>query len=135
MAEYSFGQLGEWAAKLQRLANDVLVNSASAVKRSITDGSAITASPGQPVSTGALRRSWQMEPDGPHAWLISTNISYAPIVESNIRAAFDPSGVTPERSPGQRFIKSTVGGHHSVKLTVAGFPRLVAAEVAKLAGA
>jgi hypothetical protein len=44
--------------KVDRVTQDVFVNVCSATLFSITDGSTVTGSPGQPVDTGYLRASW-----------------------------------------------------------------------------
>ncbi len=110
----SFGL--EVSARNQR----VFVNVAAAVKDSITDGSNLTGSPGQPVDTGNLKSSWQLTFPTPTEAQISTNVVYAPQIED---------GVTWRGTPIT--FRSSVGGAHSVKLTVLNFDRLVAAEASK----
>ena len=105
--------------KTRRKQQAVFVNTAAAVKGSIVDGSAVTGAPGQPVDTGALKASWILEFDSATEAHVSTNIEYAPILEDNVRGAT---------------LRSAVGGFHSVKMTVAGFERIVDAEVRKVAG-
>jgi len=92
--------------------NAVFVNTASAVKASITDGSPITGAPGQPVDTSFLKNSWILDFPAPGVAEITTGCAYAPVIEYNVRGAR---------------LRSAVGGFHSVALTVAGFPRLVEA--------
>lgn len=84
-----------------------------AVHRSIAFGSSVTGAPGQPVDTGALRASFRVAFPTPMVAEITTDLDYAPIIEDNVRGAT---------------LRSTVGGFHSVKMTAAGFDRLVAAE-------
>lgn len=110
--------LARFAEKIDARRQAVFVNTAAAVKDSIVNGSAITGAPGQPVDTGTLKNSWILAFDSPDTATVSTNIEYAPIIEDNVRGAV---------------LRSTVGGFHSVRYTVAGFERLVAAEVAKAA--
>lgn len=110
--------LAAFFAKTKFKTQAVFVNTASAVKGSIVDGSGVTASPGQPVDTGTLKASWQLTFESPTSALVSTNVEYAPVIEDNARGAT---------------LRSKVGGFHSVKYTVAGFERLVEAEVAKVA--
>lgn len=93
------------------------INTASAVKESVVNGSPLTSAPGQPVDTGNLKASWQLTFESPTAALISTNVEYAPVIEYNTRGAT---------------LRSQVGGFHSVALTVGGFERLVEAEVRKV---
>jgi len=134
--------LKRFELKTRAKSQEAFVNIASAVKGSVVDGSAVTASPGQPVDTGFLKASWQLTFPSATLAEITTNVAYAPYIESRIRADFDPRGVVggygvkggqigPRENVGStRRHKSTVGGAHSVKLTVAGFQRLVNAVVA-----
>jgi len=96
---------------------------------SIQNGNAITGAPGQPVDTGTLKASFLLDFHDPTHATISTNIAYAPVIEDNTRASYNPAGLQPKRpslkNGGTRRIKSTVGGHHSVKMTVAAWPRIV----------
>ena len=107
----------------------LFINIASAVKGSIVDGSTITGAPGQPVGQygvgyhpgkvgGTLKASWVLAFETDVAATISTNVIYAPVIEDNIRNAR---------------LRSTVGGFHSVKYTLAGFERVVEAEARKVA--
>jgi len=91
---------------------DVYTGVAEEVHRSVVEGSEITGAPGQPVDTSYLRNSWQLA-IGPREAVISTNVDYAPGIEDGV----GPNGPIQLRSP--------VGGFHSVKLTRAGFPRIV----------
>lgn len=100
----------------------IFVNTVSAVKSSITDGSPLTGSPGQPVRSGTLKNSWQASFDSATSATISTNIVYAEPIEE---------GVGPY---GPLVLRSATGGFHSVRLTRAGFDHIVSDE-AKKAGA
>jgi len=112
----SFGNdLARFLERTRAKEQRVFTNTAAAVKGSIVDGSPITGAPGQPVDTGNLAASWILAFESDRAATISTNVEYAPIVEDNVR------GVTFRNH-----------GPHSVKLTVAGFERLAAAEAAKV---
>lgn len=111
--------LDAFMAKTRAREQAVFVNTVAAVKGSIVDGSPITGAPGQPVDTGTLKASWQTEFESQRVATISTGIEYAPVIEDNIRGAT---------------LRSQVGGFHSVKMTVAGFERLVEAEVLKAGG-
>lgn len=110
--------LKRFAVKVETQSQAVFVNVASAVQHSITDGSAVTGAPGQPVDTGNLKASWHLEFETPTSALISTNVEYAPIIEYNERGAT---------------LRSKVGGFHSVALTRAGLPLIVADEAKKVA--
>ena len=97
----------QFVLQVRRDARDIYVGTATEVHRSVQTGSEITGAPGQPVDTANLRNSWQLA-IGPEEAEITTNVEYAPHVEDNVR------GVTFKNH-----------GPHSVKLTVAGFPRIV----------
>lgn len=86
--------------------------------QSIVEGSAVTGAPGQPVDTGALKRSYSMvkEVRRRHS-VIRSGLSYAPIIEDNRRGAQ---------------LRSKVGGFHSIKMTRVGWRRIVAYEMRKL---
>ena len=101
--------LRAFAQKTERRAKDVFVESTVQVRRSIVEGSELTTAPGQPVDTGHLKASFIDNFTSPDTWQITTNTEYAPGIEDGV-------GIT---------IRSPVGGSHSVKLTVAGWPRIV----------
>jgi voltage-gated potassium channel Kch len=111
--------LNHFALKLKTRSQAVFVNVVSATADSIINGSALTGSPGQPVDTGVLKASWITSFDTPSSAIIASGgaaSAYNTIIEHNIRGAT---------------LRSAVGGFHSVALTVAGFDRIVASEVAK----
>lgn len=118
-ADHFAKQLDAFFAKTKYKTQAIFINSAVAVKDSIQNGSPVTGAPGQPVVTGNLKDSWQLTFASPTVADITTNVEYAPTIEYNTRGAKIPRGL-----PG-----STVGGAHSVALTVAGFERLVEIEV------
>lgn len=124
--------LQRFAAKTQGKSNALFINVAKDVKASIVDGSAVTGAPGQPVDTGNLKASWQLTMEAKHSALISTNVAYAPVIEDNLRSSFDPRGAMPVKDALRKPIKSTVGGFHSVKLTVGAFDRIVESKLAEL---
>ena len=127
--------LRRFTVKTTRLATDVFVNSGSACLDSIQNGSEVTGSPGQPVGQygpgyhpgkvgGELKASWQLEFVSPTEILVATNNQdYAVQNEYGVSA-----------TGGPYLQRSTVGGRHSVALTVAGFEKLVEAEAVKAAG-
>ena len=97
---------------------DVFTRWVEACHRSIVDGSPVTGAPGQPVLSGALRRSWQIHYLTPLVAEIRTRLwHYAPQIEDGIRVT-----VHGQQPMAQR---SAVGGFHSVKLTIAGAHRLL----------
>lgn len=85
-------------------------NVAAHVHRSIVTGSEVTAAPGQPVASGALRDSWKLRYRSDGTAESTTDSPYAGIIEDNERGAT---------------LRSSVGGFHSVKLTRAGFSAIV----------
>jgi hypothetical protein len=110
-----------FGAKVEKQSRDVFVGTVLAVHESIVQGSPITGAPGQPVDTGNLKSSWQSDIVG-DVGTVSTGVAYAPAIEEGV----GPHGPLTQRSP--------VGGFHSVKLTIAGFARLVEDQVRKLGG-
>ena len=85
--------------------------------RSIVDGSAITASPGQPVHTGKLKASWKMERSGDET-TIASDAPYAQAVEENWGD-----------------VVYHTGGPHSVALTLNGFGNIVDSVTARVGDA
>ncbi len=102
---------------VERMSRHVLVRTAQLALDSVVLGSMLTGAPGQPVDTGYLRASWQLAWEGSGLAVISTNVEYALAIEE---------GIGPH---GRLTLRSQVGGFHSVKLTVAGFDRIVRAAV------
>jgi hypothetical protein len=119
----------QWGIEVDAAHRAQIVETGVLALESIVEGSALTGAPGQKVDTGALKASWIQEitEDGVR---ISTNIAYAPIIEEDIRSSYDREGEQPSRPKGatgghRPHVKSTVGGPHSVALTVAGIDRLL----------
>jgi hypothetical protein len=109
--------LDRFLADLERRRRDLFVGVATETLRSIQEGSPLTGAPGQPVDTGNLRASWQLLFESETTALIQTNVIYAPGIEEGL-----------SMTTGQRLVqRSPVGGFHSVKMTRAGFQRIVAA--------
>lgn len=103
----------QYAKKIEQIGRRIFVRCAQLAYDSVVFGSAITAAPGQPVDTGYLRASWQLTFERSGLALISTNAVYAEDIEEGI-GRFGPLQ-----------LRSQVGGFHSVKLTIAGFDRIV----------
>lgn len=99
----------------------VFVRASEEVLRSVQTGSELTGAPGQPVDTGNLRASWNLQFESESESLISTNVEYAQPIEE---------GVGPH---GPLTLRSAVGGFHSVQLTAAGFDRIVDAVAREVA--
>ena len=127
------GDLERFAAKAAQRAHDVFVQTTIDVQQSIVEGSPLTGAPGQPVDTGYLKNSWHPHFTSRTEWETTTNVGYAPVIEHNLRERYDYEGTrrpkelkSTIRVPGApKGAKSTVGGHHSVALTVAGWERIV----------
>jgi len=114
--------VARFAKKVERRAQDIHNGVCDLAFQSIVEGSPVTGAPGQPVDTGNLRDSWQSTEIGPLARDIVTNVSYAPIIEDGTRKG---KAMT---------VRSPVGGFHSVKLTVAGWARIVEAVTRRVTG-
>lgn len=102
-----------FAGSLEPKAQRVAKHSVDLAYRSIRIGSAITGAPGQPVKSGDLLRSWKI------VWIdkwtaeISSDLIYAHLIEAGIGRY------------GPLTLRSKVGGFHSVKMTAAGWERIV----------
>ena len=117
-----------FALKANNVTKDVFVNVVAATKDSITDGSPVTGSPGQPVRRGTLKASWNTEFVSDTEALISSG---------GAAAAYNKSiedGVSYAHNGEPMQLRSEVGGFHSVALTAAGFSALVADEARKVVG-
>lgn len=111
-------QVRAFALKVQAKNQSTFARVVELTTESIVQGSAITGAPGQPVDSGALRASWQTVYDTPTSAIIGTKIEYAPFIEDGV-------------GRGPMTLRSQVGGFHSVKLTIAGFGRIVEAAAAE----
>lgn len=111
----------------------VFEKSCELAETSIRVGSALTGAPGQPVGQygpgyhpgevgGTLRDSWIREHESADAQSITTHLAYALGIE-------DATGPY-----GPINLRSTEGGFHSVKLTVAGWHNIVAQANADIHG-
>lgn len=105
--------LNKFSVTCQTRSNDVFVGCVDEAFNSVVLGSPITGAPGQPVDTGVLRSSWQKYFTSPTQAQISTNVEYAPYIEDGMN------------SRGAFHLRSTVGGFHSLKMTIAAFQRIV----------
>lgn len=123
--------INAFAAKVKRRQQALLVGTVELLDTSIKDGHALTGAPGQLVDTSFLINSWQITFPSTNTAQTATNVSYAKVVEDGVRTSFNPKGV--DRPPrkkvsegGARYLgPSKVGGHHSVKLTRAAWPKIV----------
>jgi hypothetical protein len=89
--------------------------------KSITLGSTLTGAPGQPVQTGRLRNSWQIEILSPLEARILTSMIYAASIEHGQRRG---KPIT---------LRSQVGGFHSLKLTIQNWDRIVESNARRVA--
>lgn len=114
--------LAAFRLKVRQRLLDVHVQSYLLALESVTEGSAITSAPGQPVDTANLKGSWPANSHivGPMDALVITNVDYAPAVEEGI----GPHGPMTLRSP--------VGGFHSVAITRANWQRIVNTATARV---
>lgn len=112
--------LQKFTAKVEGLTAAAASRAADLVFESVVLGSPLTGAPGQPVDTGNLRASWQQRSAGPMAYEIITATPYAPNVEDGVGSKGQPV-VYGAGGNG----RSVVGGSHSVKLTVAGWSRIL----------
>ncbi|MBA3890491.1 MAG: hypothetical protein H0X64_08165 [Gemmatimonadaceae bacterium] len=119
-------ELREHVVKVKATTGRIFVGSAALALESIQVGSPVTGSPGQPVGQygpgyhegevgGELKTSWNMTFESPTIAAIQTNVAHAPSNEDGIAR---PGG-------GAYNQRSTVGGRHSVALTVAGWDNIV----------
>ncbi len=109
--------LDRFANKVEGRTRRIVQIAREEVQRSIVEGSSITGAPGQPIGPfpggGTLKGSWVPRFLGPHLWQTSTPLAYGPVIEDLIGRF------------GAITIRSVVGGGHSVKLTRAGWQRIV----------
>ena len=119
---------------LGAMLHDHFVGCVEEAHRSVQEGSEITGAPGQPVGQygpgyhpgkvgGYLKASWQKVFVSRDSAIIGTNAPYAESIEDGLSYSHGGTPMT---------LRSTVGGFHSVALTVAGMGKIrdfVAAKV------
>ena len=137
-------EVRQFAEDAKRKTRQVFTGCVTEVHESVTDGSSVTGAPGQPVDTGNLIRSWGPTFPSPLVGEVVTNVSYAQAIEDGEIRAHTRSAHTRgpyTRSDGTEVaahevqehqvagrtinFRSDVGGAHSVKLTRAGWPKIV----------
>jgi len=116
--------LKAFAAKVEQRQREIFTGCVDEVHGSITEGSPVTGAPGQPVDTGNLINSW--EETFPEQWVgqSATSVRYARAVEEGQQAPYTTEAGT-EVTPRPMTLRSGVGGFHSVKMTRAGWGRIV----------
>lgn len=117
------GDLDKFTRKVETKSQAVFIGVGEECLRSIVEGSEITGAPGQQVDTGALKGSWQRWFVSPTEQVIGTDSPYALQEEDGISYAHGGKPIVQH---------SAVGGPHSAKLTVAGFPQIVEAVTARV---
>lgn len=108
-----------------RRVKDAFAISITEVRRSVVEGSTLTGAPGQPVDIGTLRGSWTDNKVAPLVWELTSGLVYTKSIEDGVSYAHGGTPLT---------LRSTVGGFHSVKLTRAGWDKIVAFSVERAAG-
>jgi hypothetical protein len=102
-------------AKMASREKAIFIGVFHATHGSITVGSPITGSPGQPVRSGRLLKSWIPQILTENEAKTSTKMFYARSIEDGVNM----SNGTPLN------LDSPVGGFHSISLTRLGFQRLL----------
>lgn len=123
--------LQAFAKKVQKRQRDIFVGCTTEVHKSVTEGSAITGAPGQPVDIGNLKTSFTPEFLSRWLWQDTTNAAYARAIEAGIQSPYTRDDGT-QVTPGAMTLRSAVGGFHSVALTRAGWQRIVEAVNARV---
>lgn len=121
------GQLKSFVLLVRERQKDVFHDACAMAGESIQNGSPITGAPGQPVQTSELLNSWQIAIESDTQARIWTNSIYATAIEDGMS-----KWLTRKNVP--LTLRSSRGGWHSVKLTVSGWPRILAAANAKRQG-
>jgi hypothetical protein len=104
------------ALRIEPRTRDVYAHAVNLVSESIVFGSDLTGAPGQPVDTDEERSSWQTVHESDVSAVVGTNLDYSLPIEDGV----GPHG------PRVYGAKNGIGGSHSVALTEAGFPAIVA---------
>lgn len=116
--------LNQFGVTTARKTQNAFVFATEEVLRSVTDGSELTGSPGQPVQTANLYGSYitgaRFLSRG--LWEVTTNVDYAIYIEHG------------GNDIGPFTLRSEVGGWHSLKLTEASWDRIAAFAALKASG-
>lgn len=116
--------------QLDRWSSDLFEAIGRMASESIVEGSPLTGAPGQPVDTGVLKASWTRTYLDANTQLIASGgqaSAYNYIIENGIADVASRSGNVTGHTQVRLTLRSPVGGFHSVALTIASFPQLVAA--------
>ena len=108
-------QIARFTAKVDGRIEKLHLRCSELLNESVVEGSSITGAPGQPVQKGQLRGSFQLTFPKRLFSSLLTKLVYAPGIELG----------KDMRSGKTLSLRSAVGGFHSVKLTRAGWNKLV----------
>jgi hypothetical protein len=116
------------ADRIMGRAEAVLDVATDLARQSIVDGSPLTGAPGQPVASGALKRSWKVRSIAKNVRVIETDSPYARVVEHDIRRMERAASAGRGRRRKKVAVRGRTyrnGGPHSLALTRVGMPRIV----------
>lgn len=148
------GDVLRFTERVKGLNRQVFTGTVTEVHGSVTEGSPLTGAPGQPVDTTNLIRSFGPTFPAPLVGDVVTNVEYAPAIEdgevqphtrqAHTRGPFTRGDgvlvrehqVRAHEVAGYTFSQPYRGGGgpHSVKLTRAGWDRIVDHVVARVTG-
>ena len=114
--------IARFNALVERRSDDLHLRVSELLYESVVNGSSITGAPGQPVQKGQLRTGWQLTFPKKMFSSLLTKVIYA----LGIERGKDP------RTGKNLTLRSQVGGFHSVKLTRAGFKKIILAAMKEL---
>ena len=120
--------------KIETQERDIFTGVVDLAHESIVEGSQVTGAPGQPVDTGALKASWVKSYPSKDEAVISTNLVYAPIIEDGERRIGSDAYYATKEGTQKLYLRSEVGGFHSVALTLAGFDKIVESVTNRVVG-
>lgn len=118
-------QLTRFVARATSQLGQIQAQLRDALMQSVVDGSTITGSEGVPQDTFLLDASYSWKDLSAGRAQLSSNASYAGIIEFDDPAFFDPNGVSDKAGLAHTHTKT--GQRGSLRATIAGYPRLVAA--------
>lgn len=118
-------QLTKFVASAKSRVGQVQAAIRDEVYKSVVDGSAITGSPGVPQDTFLLDASYSWKDLSPGRSQLSSNAAYAGVIEYDDPAFFDEHGVWDKTGLTHTHTRS--GQRGSMRITIAGYPRIVAA--------
>ncbi len=120
--------------KIETQERDIFTGVVDLAHESIVEGSQVTGAPGQPVDTGRLKANWIKDYPSKNEAVISTNVEYAPYIEDGERRIGSDAYYATKHGTQKLYLRSEVGGFHSVALTLAGFDKIVDAVTQRVIG-